>query len=252
MKSKKLRTIALVFSVLIFTFPGFAQNTVLNGNWLLDIQLNGIGILQTNMQFDAENTNFVAYIRKNADKMILGNTKAWLARKFTKNFKNGSLVRIENGKYFVENDTVKLSGNFISPVGNFVFKGAFVNGEMKAKLTNKNQVRGMIIGKLKPIEAPLEDYPALFEKTIALTESNIFNRNLLQTKKWKSFAKKMRKISAGAQNDLEMVFAHYYYAGNLPFSHYSFLKSAQTGNTIHPNMPPSYVSIEEKLPGKSI
>jgi hypothetical protein len=249
MKSKSLRTIVLVFALSIFSFPVFAQSPILNGNWLLDIQLNNIGILQTNIQFEVSDTGFVAYSRKDADKMILGNTKAWFARRVTKNFKNGCLIRIENGKYATENDTMRLSGNFISPVGKYIFRAILVNGEMKARLINKNQALGMVTGKLKSVQTPLENYPALFEKTVALTESNIFNKDLLQTKKWKSFSKKMRKISTHAQDDLEMVFAHYYYAGNLPFSHYYLLKSIQTGNTAHSNSVKNHVSIEEKTLG---
>jgi hypothetical protein len=159
------------------------------------------------------------------------------------------VYKIENGKFVVENDTMKLSGNFISPTGNYVLKATLVKGKMKAMLTNKKQTLGAITGELKPLQTPLADYPALFEKTIALTENNIFNKDLLQTKKWKSFSKKIEKISAHAQDDLEMVFAHYYYAGNLPFSHYYILKSSQTNNTVRSNASKSYVSIEEKTPG---
>lgn len=225
------------------------QNEILEGNWCLDLQHNDIGFVRTFMQFETDGSSFEAYTRKNADRDILGGWTSMLGRTFTKSFKNGSLLRIVNGTYKTENDTLKLLGVLTSAMGNYHFKGYITGNDLYARLTNKiGEQRGIIKGTKKQIKQPLENYPDLFRESVKLTENNIFNKDLLQTKKWKTFVKDMGKVSAKVQDDLEMVFAFFYYAGKLPVSHYALMKiPEQEKDTIIYNSS-RYVFLEEKSP----
>lgn len=200
-------------------------NETLEGKWFLELEHNDIGLVRTVMNFETDSEKFEAYTRKKADKDILGGWTSMLGRTFTKSFKDGSLLRVVNGTHRIENDTLKLDGVFTSAMGNFHFRGYVINDELYAKLTNRIGERtGLIKGSKKEQKLPLEDYPSLFEKSIMLTESKIYNKEILQTKEWKKFVKKMRKVTQKTQDDLEIVFAFFYYADKLPFSHYALLK----------------------------
>ena len=250
---QNIKKILLVVNFFLLILSCNAQDSVLNevleGSWLLDIEHNDIGSVRTFMEFKVNNGNFESFTRRNADKDILGNGTASLGRLFTKNFKNGVLLRVVNGIYKTENDTLSLTGIFTSAMGNYYFNGHVVDGELYAELRNSaKKLRGVIKGEKKQIsQQPLENYPELFEKSVKLTEDKIYNRDLIQTKEWKSFIKDMREVSAKVQDDLEMVFAYFYYAGKLPISHYALMKIPQSDNeNSQTEQVSKYVFLEEK------
>lgn len=224
------------------------RNETLQGKWFIDLQQDDIGAVRTFIEFETNNENFEAFTRKKADKDILGGWTAMLGRTFTKSFKHGSLLRVVNGVHQIENDTLKLTGIFTTPMGNFYFNGHVTDHKLYAELTNRaNQLRGTIKGEKKQVKEPLEDYPALFEQAVQLTEDKIYNRDLLQTGEWKSFVKNMRKTSAKVQDDLEMVFAYFYYAGKLPVSHYALMIIPQNKNEdTADEKETKYIFLEEK------
>lgn len=241
----------LIYILFSFSISCNAQqktkNDVLEGKWYLDFQHNDIGFVRTFMDFETDSNSFEAYTRKNADRDILGGWTSMLGRTFTKSFKNGSLLRVVNGTHKTENDTLKLSGVLTSAVGNYYFKGYVTGNDLYAILTNKlGEQRGIIKGTKKQIQQPLENYPDLFRASEELTEKNIFNKDLLQTKKWKTFVKDMAKVSAKVQDDLEMVFAFFYYAGKLPVSHFALMKIPEQEKDTMNYDTNSYVFLEEK------
>ncbi|MDR2979952.1 MAG: hypothetical protein LBV02_05895 [Bacteroidales bacterium] len=248
MKNYFTITILLIFSVSC-NGQQEMKNESLEGDWYLEFQHNDIGFARTFMYFKTEVNSFEAYSRKNADRDILGGWTSMLGRTFTKNFKKGVVLRVAKGTHIVENDTLKLSGIFTSPIGNFYFKGYVIDSNLYAVLTNaKHEQRGMIKGTKKQVQQPLENYPDLFKATAKLTEDKIFNKEILQTKKWKAFVKDMTKVSANVQDDLEMIFAFFYYARKLPISHYALMKIpvSENNNTINADSKP--VFLEEKSP----
>jgi hypothetical protein len=205
------------------------------------------------MQFETNGENFEAYTRKNADKDVVGWWTSKMGRIFTNSFKNGSLLRIVKGVCKTENDTLIVAGIFVSAMGNYYFNGYVVNDELFAKLTDgAKEVRGTIKGtrkniQLANIQKPLENYNELFEKAIKLTEEKIFNKDLMQTKQWKKFVKDMKNVSNKVQDDVEMVFAFFYFAGKLPFSHYALMKLAPENDDNKNNISKKkYVFLEEK------
>lgn len=247
MKNNLLLALLFIFSITCCAQQKEALET-LNGKWFIEFQHNDIGLARTFMQFQTKDNNFEGHTRKKADKDILGIWTSFLGRTFTKSFKNGSLLRIVNGTSKLENDTLKLFGVLASALGNYYFKGYIKHNNLYAELTNKKgEKRGVMYGAKKQMSEPLENYQDLFNASLTLTEKNIFNKNLMQTKKWKKFEKNMRKVSAKVNDDLEMVFAFFYYADKLPISHYAMMKLSEPEKTLTKSIS-KFVFLEEKSP----
>ena len=202
------------------------------------------------MNFEISGDSFTAYSRKNASKDILGAGISSLARALSKNFKNGILLRIIEGTSKIEHDTLKLFGTLASAIGELGhFNGYIIENELHATITNKTGEQiGMMKGTKSTFTSPLEDYSDLFKASVRLTEDKIFNKNVLQTKKWKKFEKKMTKVSAKVQDDIEMLFAFLYYANKSPISHYLLFKSPEQENYFSKDDDSKHVFLEEKSP----
>ena len=238
-----------LFAVCFAVLSAQKEGSSIDGTWLLDIAHNDIGQVNTVMYFKTEGNTFEAFTRKNADRDLLGWGTSMLGRMFTGGFKKGSLFRIANGAHKVENDTLKLSGVLVSALGNFYYKGFVQDGRMYARLTNRRgEERGEIKGKKGDVKMPLEDYPGLFRSAVALTREKIFNREVLRTKQWRKFEKKMGGLSTRVQDDLEMVFGFFYRAGKLPFSHFALMKIPAQSNNNGASGRERFVTIEEKSP----
>ncbi len=219
----------------------------LHGHWSLDFRHNDIGLVRTFMQFETDGSRFEAYTRKNADRDILGGWTSFLGRTFTKSFKKGSLLRVVNGSYTTENDTLKLAGILTSAMGNYHFRGFVAGDRLYAVLTNgRGEKRGAMSGVRKKYVGPLEDYPALFRASQELTADKIFDKEILQTKAWKKYVNDMGKVTTRVQDDLEMVFASFYYTGKLPVSHYALLKTDDSEKEAALPDTSHYVFLEEK------
>lgn len=241
-----MKFLAHTFFLLISSI-GSAQNTKLQGSWLIELQHKDIGMARMLMRVDTAGSTFTAYTRRHADKALLGGFTALLGRMFTKNFKQGVLLRVVNGKTRMENDTLKLSGIFTSPMGNYYFDGHIEGDSLIAVLSNKARNKiGLMRGTQKSLPAPLENYPALFEKALALTTEKIYSKDLLEERSWKKFVRKGKKVSARVQDDLEMVFAFFYYAGKLPVSHYALMKLPPQEKSSGAQVNEKYVFLEEK------
>jgi len=95
----------------------------------------------------------------------------------------------------------------------------------------------------------LDDYSDLFKVSLRLTEEKIFNKNVLQTKKWKTFEKNMTKISAKVKDDLEMIFVGFvYYAMKSPISHYIMFPNSEQKDGVTKDDDRKNVFLEEKSP----
>lgn len=219
----------------------------LEGKWAIEFQHDDIGVANTIMNFSTDGASYCAYTRKKADKDILGTWKALLARTFTDDFKNGSLLRIEQGIIKSSNDTLLIAGVLTSAMGNYAIKGYVFNNKLFANIISngKKSYKGKLTGTREIPPTPLGNYSALFSESIKLTEEKIYNRKVLQTREWKQFVKSMQKIMPKIQDDLEMVFAFFYFAGKLPYSHYALMKLPETttGDTYKEN---SNTFFEEK------
>lgn len=201
------------------------NNGILEGDWLLKIQHKDIGVVNAMMQFENDGQNFHAFSRKGADREILGFWTASLGRIFTDDFKKGSLLRITDGITAMRNDTLRLAAIFSSVLGDNYFNGYLIDGKMHAILRNgKKEFVGSIVATKNILRVPIENYSAIIDETLELTKAKIFNPKIPKTDEWEKFEENIKRFAPKAQDDLEMVFAFFYYAGKLPISHYALIK----------------------------
>ena len=243
-----MKKITFALVTLLLSTSCTAQKTELNSEpWLLELSTSDIGTVRTVMYFDFEDSTYTAYTRKNADRTILGFWTSSLGRIFTKDFKNGSLLHIVKGKHHIQNDSTVLSGIFTSAMGNYYFNGTIINNELKARLTNKSkELRGTIKGHSNVPELPLDNYKTIYKEAFSLTSKRIFDRTILESKEWNKFDRKMQSVSSEVQDDLEIVFAFFYYGGKLPFSHFALMKIPESDTTdINTNYTPLHMGIHE-------
>lgn len=238
----------LLLSITSCSAQATIKNEQLEGKWFINFAHKDIGQARTFIEFNTNSNTFTAHSRKNADKDILGSWTSLLGRRFTKSLKNGSLLNIEKGIYEVKNDTLHLAGILVTPMGNFNLEGHIVNNELYATLRNKSRGHlGTISGNRNIPNIPLENYQQLFANAISLTEEKIFNKEILQSKEWKLFTKEMLKSVPKLQDDLEMVFAFFYRAEKLPFSHFALMKSFEENEKKENNNQQNrHLTLEEK------
>lgn len=204
----------------------FSSNVVdVEGDWSIQLYSDGAGYLQTNMTFEVDSNEFVAFTKKNADRNIFGYWRSTLARLFTKNFKKGCFARIVKGKITSQGRILQLDGIFTSPMGNYYFNGKWVHGKLIATLKDGNKnIRGKIIGTKGLKETPIQDYPKVLENVFELTKEKIFNKKETQTKAWKKFEKRMTKVAKRAEDDIDILFGFFYFSRKLPFTHFGLLQ----------------------------
>lgn len=205
------------------------KSSVLDGKWFVELKSNDIGTVKTIFNFVSTDSTFNAYTRKGADRAILGFWKSTMARVFTKDFKNGSLVRITDGIIQSRNDTLFLAAIFRSSIGSYYFNGIVVKDTLNAKLRNsKKELTGQLTGfKDANIAYPLNDYPKIISEVIDTAKTKIYNRDILETKKWKQFDRKITEKSSDFKDDIELVFAFYYFASELPISHFALTRVSE-------------------------
>ena len=221
----------------------------IDGKWQVKLHSRDIGTVNTILHFETPNdSTFIAWTRKGADRNILGYWKSSLARMFTKDFKNGSLIRVTDGLMNQENDTLYLAGVFRSAMGNYYFNGTIVDNKIEAVLRNsKKEERGKITGfKNDSLDYPLEDYELVVGEALEKTKDKIYNRKELQSKEWKTFERKITKKSSKFKDDLELTFGYYYLSTDLPFSHYALTKVEETSNNIEKNTSEEHLFLDDK------
>ena len=198
----------------------------LAGKWNVSLVHNSIGEVQFLMDFKTNEDTFEAYSRKHADRDILGSWKSLMARTFSDNFKNGSLLRIENGDFQNSNDTIYLKGELVSTIGNLKLEGYIVDEKLESKLKyNNGEIAGKISANHRVSDFTVKNYHHLLKDIQAVTKKNIFKRDVLKSKEWMKFIHKMESSSQKFVDDLDMIFAFYYHSRNLPFSHFSLVKN---------------------------
>jgi len=244
----------LIILIVFFTTSCNAQNPLesnsqIDGKWNINLNSNDIGTVNTILEFETfVDGSFTAWTRKGADRNILGFWKSTLARLFTKDFKNGSLIRITDGTVTKKQDTLVLSGIFRSAMSNYYFNGEIVNNKITVELKDaKKVIKGTISGfKSDDVVYPLDDYPAIVSEALDSTKNRIYNREVLNTKEWKSFEKSITKKSNKFQDDLELVFGFFYLSSDLPFSHFALTKIEEESNETEKSDTKQYLFLEEK------
>lgn len=252
----------LFFLCIVLVVPMFYQahsqtNSAFDGTWYLEMEHRDLGATRFPMDFATEgNQEFSARTRKQALNKIIGTRKALLIRTLSNAFRGGSLVRIEKGTYRIVQDSLMFEGVMRSALGQFGISGFVYQGRMQASLTDTSQKPlGQISGSRENPNLPSGRYQKLFKETASVTHENIYNRDLLSSANWKKFSRKMEKVTPKLRDDLEMIFAFFYYKGQLPISHYMLSRpipddpadsAASTGST---TATVRNVSLQEIQPG---
>lgn len=230
--------------------PIKTANTKLEGSWIVHFTHRDIGTARTSLTFEGNVETFIAFSRKNADRDILGRWYSFWGRLFTSSMNEGCLLRIEQGVHREINDTLHLAGIGVTPMGKFNVQGYVFADTLVATISSKSRgALGAVNGYRGTVDESLENYAQLFDEIEQKTQDNIYNRTVLTTRKWNTFAKKMQNSTPKFQDDLEMVFAFFYRASKLPFSHYALMKPATNGDTSsRPSKPrlPSIVAQQNK------
>ncbi|MGG5598390.1 S41 family peptidase [Myroides sp. C8-3] len=243
MKKVVILAFSCLFSLFSCQLRAEDQDRELSGDWKMTLTHPDLGAVDLILSFDAKEDTFEAYTRKGADKIIVGGWTSFLGRTFTSSFKDGKLIAIDEGKHTKKDGKKELSGIFRSPIGNYYFAATIEAGVLQGTLKTKNQyVKGTVVGKKLEQPLPLVNYAQVFEEVVVQTEQNIFNKALVESKEWLGFKKKMTQVVPHLNDDLEMVFAFYYYASKLPFSHYALVRSNEKKTEIERDE----LAIEEK------
>ncbi len=247
---KRTRTVFILILTLIFQACNaqvdIDQSSVLSGRWLVELESNDIGSVKTIFTFESTDSTFIAYTREGADKEILGFWKSTMARIFTKDFENGCLIRITDGIIQNKNDTTFLAAIFRSSIGTYYFNGTIIKDSLDAKLRNsKKEFRGQLSGiKKADIAYPLNDYGKIIAEAIDTSQTKIYNRDILETKKWKQFAETITEKSSDFKDDIELVFAFYYFVRKLPISHFALTRISEQ-NEDQDTVPKKYLKLTQ-------
>lgn len=170
-------TLSKIILLLFLSQIAIAQNKQIDGKWFVNLSLPDIGQVNTILEFETDKTTFYACSRKDADKILLGNFKAPLARGMS-NFKNGSLIRIEKGVFTEENNIVHLKGVLVSSMGNYNFIGTIINDRIEVTLSKRDlKPYGKVVGNRNLPNLPMENYSQLFtDAMVVIKDKYIKNR----------------------------------------------------------------------------
>ncbi|MCK9333155.1 MAG: S41 family peptidase [Candidatus Cloacimonetes bacterium] len=174
-----------------------------------------------------DSTSFTAHSSPNADKRIFGNMKATMGRWMKKSPKKGIFMSITDGTIFKSQGSDSLMGIIHIPmIGSMDLKAVKTNDTIIGSLRDETQVLGSLNGTRSP-KGFRQDYQKINERIIDTLEANIYNPDLLQTKQWKRFNKKLDKVSKRALDDLEYFFGFGLHSQKLPFSHLNLFLFAE-------------------------
>lgn len=234
-----MRNLFLLF--ILATASLYSQESI---SYKSNIDLGGGFVLSTYLFFDQENSNFTINSPKNADKRITGGFKSFIGRLSGKLPKKGIMLSV-NGN--TKNDSLFGTAKMFA-LGNFDFKGLKKDSSIKGVFYDKDG------SEFAQLESHSSDFKKLnfqdeYSKINLITKKNLYSKEILNTKEWRKFDKKLRRISNKAIDDIEFLFGFNLLSQNLPFSHYSLLIQKQNTNQNKDNSTKeisSAVEFEEK------
>ncbi|PBQ33304.1 hypothetical protein CNR22_16485 [Sphingobacteriaceae bacterium] len=238
-RTKKMKFVILNF-LLIFLFNAiFAQNNP--GHFKSDIDFGNGTVISTFLDVAIARDKFTITSPKNADVRIVGGVKAKLGRLLGKLPKKGIIVTIKGTE-----KTDSLWGNANIPMfGKLQFKGIVKNDQLTGELLNKD---GKSVGTVKGVNSKEDKiaYKELYPKIIKTIQDNIYSKEVVQTKEWKKFEKKLEKLCSSAHDDIELYFGFSMLTPKLPFTHLYLLIVQDTTNSEGPANTEKSVFFEEK------
>lgn len=211
----KMKFIILNFALILLSNFSFAQSNP--SRFKSDIDFGNGTIISTFLDVDIAQNQFTITSPKNADVRMMGG-KAKLGRLLGKSPKKGRIITITGAQ---QKDS--LFGDTNMPVfGKLKFKGIVKNETLSGELLNKD---GKAVGTLQGVsstEAKI-NYSELYPEILKTIKDNIYSKDALQTKGWKTFEKDFTKLGNEAHDDIELFFGFNMLARKLPFTHLTLL-----------------------------
>jgi hypothetical protein len=204
-----MRKPVFILFLFVVTVSLFALETgQLNGTqWRVTISGNTELLLNLKMN----GGRFALTSRKGSTQDILGG-QYLMARMSGK--VNPTTIQVI-GTYHVDNDTVILTGKYSSLTSKQTFAGKIFDRQLEAVMSNN-----VMKGRIHDTGEALADYAAIATEALQVTELNLYNPLLLESKAWKAFRKKVADLAARVKDDYEFEKAFNFQVSGLPFSHY--------------------------------
>jgi len=183
-----------------------------------DIDFGGGFTVTTFLDLKKEDNQVLMSSPKNADKRIFGGFKSILGRIYGKLPKKGTFVTID-AKQIGDS----LIGNAkVAVLGNLKFEGVLDSKGLSGNLLNDyNKIVSTLNGKLT--SQTKIDYKVFYSKIMEITHNNIYSKDVLQTREWVKFSKKLKKLCKTAQDDIELFIGFSLISQNINFSHYNLI-----------------------------
>lgn len=208
---------------LLITTASFAQQNP--ENYKSDIELGSGFALTTFLTVKQDGDELKITSPRGADRRLFGVFKSTLGRITGNAPKKGSFVRIEANQV---GDS--LFGVAKAPMlGTMDFVGVLKANSLSGNLIkNDTSIIGSISGVVSD-EKSL-DYAEFYPKILQITQNNIFSKEALETKEWRKFQKKLKKVCNKAEDDIEFYLGFSIYSNQLPFSHYSLMLNEESNS----------------------
>lgn len=235
-----MKFIGLSFGFIFLFNTSFAQNGT--ARFKSEIDLGGGTVISTFLDYTSAENDFKITSPKNADVRIMGG-KARLGRMMGKVPKKGTIVTIRGTR-----QADSLIGQTAIPMfGKLGFRGIIKAGTLSGELVNTT---GEAVGTVKGTSSNEEkmDYSELYPRVMTTIKENIYSKEVLQTKEWKQFEKKLGKLFHKSHDDIELFFGFSILSQKLPFTHLNFLITQDTSDNMGTTVPVKSVFFEEKGP----
>jgi hypothetical protein len=175
---------------------------------------------------DIKDLKITGKTRHNALKDYVGGFKYTLAKTITP-LKYPEIIHFEGT--FKDNTKTAFTGKFNYLTSEKRMEGIVSNDTIKLTLFNtKTQKTELIVGLKRKDNSSLNNYPALVNQIINLTEEHIYSPKILSSNKWKNFKTTLLANSSKMKDNFELQIGFLAIARDFSFSHY-YISKHKTG-----------------------
>jgi hypothetical protein len=136
-----------------------------------------------------------------------------------------SLKHLEIIRFNATLNNQDFEGTFDFLFSSYKIVGDFRQDSIFYSLFDKNNQLYKSFKGAQIVNHTKKDYEKLTEDIIKITEENLFDPRIIQSKKWKVFCKKMRDAASKTADDLEFQIGFFALIRNFDFSHYYIVKN---------------------------
>jgi hypothetical protein len=169
---------------------------------------------------------------KVSDNRIIGQTRNNALKDYVRGFKFSIAKALIHLKYpeiihfngtFTDDAKKNFTGTYNRLTSEKKMEGEISGDSISIRLIGKNKVE-VIKGVRKNSTLATKDYSLIIKKIIDLTEEEIYDPQIIQSKKWKNFKSTMTDNSKKIKDNLELLVGSVAITRSFPFSHYSLAR----------------------------